>query len=840
MGLPGFLLMTAVEGLARVGEWLLALWRSFCGRITGNALLHWLLGVVYLSAFLSLYLQWDGLLSYNGLEPVDLFVSRVRAHFLRGHNQLAAQESLHTTGLHLLQRFGSLAVLAPELGMTADGICELLMLVGLCSAALIVAGLPLRALFAVCWLCYMSLQHVGQTWLSFQWDILLLEAGFLAIFSSPTVPQWIMDGGLARARANVPVLWCFRFLAWKLMFLSGLVKLQARCPTWENLTALEYHFATQCLPTPLAWFAHQLPPLVLRASVAATLVLEIPLSFFLLSPFRRARRIGAGMQMAFQLSIMLTGNYTFFNILTAALMVAAWIDDDQPDDGTADKGADDDMPGKRGASLVGPFFYLDLIRLADATALGQSAVSALTHMTCIFACVGMVSYAPHSAGRHVGYWSGEDLVLRVRWDDLAPLLPAASRAAVYWAVGHAGAYGARDAARRVHAAPRLGLGPSRRSLAVLALRLARALGSIAFAACWILVSATALSAVTDVSFVPAAMKRLDKATRAFSLVSSYGLFRRMTGVSERQGAGRVGRFVPSMVARPEIILQGLHPATQQWLDISFRHKPGSLHARPTVVAPLQPRLDWQMWFAALGPPNQQPWLLHLVHRLLHDAHHSSPVAALLGSGNLTWGEGRADRPAAIRAVLYEYDFTRWNTSWARAVPEAFLIPLPEARHEAFNGVGEFLFARRRGNASAASRRNEEEEERGKTCPASDDARCSLPLVPPTHPWDKAWYGRRNPQEYLPALDRNQPTLADFLRGAGLEPARALEPPLSATQLHAACLERAGASGLSRAACGALLLRPRVVGMLTRDVSTPLALLALVALLINRKTFVAQP
>lgn len=832
MGLPGFLLMTMVEGLARVWEWLSALWHSLCGRITGNALLHWLLGVVYLSAFLSLYQQWDGLLSHNGLEPVDLFVSRVRAHFLRGHNQLAAQESLHTTGLHLLQRFGSLAVLAPELGMTADGICEVLMLLGLGSAALIVAGLPLRALFAVCWLCYMSLQHVGQTWLSFQWDILLLEAGFLAIFSAPTVPQWMVDG---RSRANVPVLWCYRFLAWKLMFLSGLVKLQARCPTWENLTALEYHFATQCLPTPLAWFAHQLPPLVLRASVAATLVLEIPLAFLLLSPFRRARRIGAGMQMVFQLSILLTGNYTFFNLLTGALMVAAWTDDhaDEDEGVWADAEAEDKGKGKS-SSLVGPFFYLDVLRLADTTALGQSAVAALTQMTCIFACVALVSYTPPSVGRQAGYWSGEGLALRVRWATLEPLLPAASRAAVYWAVGHAGLHGARDVARRVHAAC---FGPSRGSLVALVVRMVRALGSIALAACWILVSATTLSAVTDVSFVPGAMQRLYKATQPFSLVSSYGLFRSMTGVSARQGAGRVGRFVPSMVARPEIILQGLHPGTQQWLDISFRHKPGSLQVRPTVVAPLQPRLDWQMWFAALGSPNQQPWLLHLIYRLLHDPRHSA-VVALLGDDNPTWGEGRDNRPAAIRSVLYEYDFTRWNTTWARAVPESFLIPLPEARHEVLDGIREFIFGRGEGsNATAACR---PDDERAQTCPGSDSdvASCSLPLVPPTHLWNNAWYGRRNPQEYLPALDRTSP-LADFLKGAGMDPARALEPPLSAAQLHSACLERAAGSGLSRAACGALLLRPRVVGVLNREVPSFLALLTLLTLLINRKTFLSQ-
>ena len=81
------------------------------------------------------------------------------------------------------------------------------------------------------------------------------------------------------------------------MFLSGLVKLQSQCPTWEGLTALQYHFATQCLPTPIAWFAHQLPPIILKAGVAATLLIEIPWTFLLLMPFRTIRRIGVVLQV---------------------------------------------------------------------------------------------------------------------------------------------------------------------------------------------------------------------------------------------------------------------------------------------------------------------------------------------------------------------------------------------------------------------------------------------------------------------------------------------------------------------------------------------------------------
>ena len=68
------------------------------------------------------------------------------------------------------------------------------------------------------------------------------------------------------------------------MLMAGVVKVQAHCPTWLNLTALEYHYATQCLPGPLAWYAHQLPPAVQSFSVAAALVIEIPATILLLAP----------------------------------------------------------------------------------------------------------------------------------------------------------------------------------------------------------------------------------------------------------------------------------------------------------------------------------------------------------------------------------------------------------------------------------------------------------------------------------------------------------------------------------------------------------------------------
>lgn len=114
-------------------------------------------------------------------------------------------------------------------------------------------------------------------------------------------------------------VWPVRFLLFKLMLMSGVVKLQADCPTWNNLTALEYHFATQCLPGPLAWYAHQMHPFLLRLSVAVTLIIEIPAAFFLICPNFEFQWVGACLQLCLQVLIILSGNYNFFNGLTIVL-----------------------------------------------------------------------------------------------------------------------------------------------------------------------------------------------------------------------------------------------------------------------------------------------------------------------------------------------------------------------------------------------------------------------------------------------------------------------------------------------------------------------------------------
>ncbi len=164
---------------------------------------------------------------------------------------------------------------------------------------------------AVCLAIWISLCSVGQDFYSFQWDILLCEAGFLAIFANQ-----------AKIR-----IWLFRWLLFRLMFFSGAVKLLSADVAWRGFTALTYHYYTQPLPTPLAWYLQQAPGWFQAVSVGFLFLVELVAPFLFFAP-RRFRHIAAWLTIALQVLILLTGNYTFFNFLTIALCMWLFIEPD--------------------------------------------------------------------------------------------------------------------------------------------------------------------------------------------------------------------------------------------------------------------------------------------------------------------------------------------------------------------------------------------------------------------------------------------------------------------------------------------------------------------------------
>jgi hypothetical protein len=100
--------------------------------------------------------------------------------------------------------------------------------------------------------------------------------------------------------------------------------------------------------------------------------------------------------------------------------------------------------------------------------------------------------------------------------------------------------------------------------------------------------------------------------------------------------------------RPEIIVEGSEDGAT-WRPYEFKYKVGNVEEAPPIVAPHQPRLDWQMWFAALDDVRQEPWFINFLVRLLQG---SQPVVSLLRTNPFP-----ASPPRYLRARLFEYHFT---------------------------------------------------------------------------------------------------------------------------------------------------------------------------------------
>jgi len=241
-----------------------------------------LLGLTYLVAFASIGVQIEGLAGSQGILPL----------------QDALAELASRSGPERYFQLPTLFWLnAGDNALTGAA------LAGCVAAVLIVLNRFSRSALIAAFVLYLSLYHAGQVFLTFQWDGLLLEAGFLAIFLTP--------------RSRLVIL-LFRWLLFRLRFLSGISKLTFQDPSWSGLTALNYYFEVQPLPTPLAWYAHQLPQWLLKTGTAATLAVEILVPFMMFLP-RRWRFAAAWITILWQLLIILTSNHNWFNFLTIAL-----------------------------------------------------------------------------------------------------------------------------------------------------------------------------------------------------------------------------------------------------------------------------------------------------------------------------------------------------------------------------------------------------------------------------------------------------------------------------------------------------------------------------------------
>ena len=265
-------------------------------RIVGT-LFPRLLAGIYLIALLSWNVQWQGLVGSQGILPLEQMMGNIQAIEDRDQTNLFWQ---FPTLFHWRAH-----------DAFVGGIINL----GIAFAALVLCGILQGPLLLILWFVYLSLVVTGNVFMGFQWDALLLEAGLLAILASPWRIFTPFRPSHDPPRAAILLL---HWLIFRLMFLSGLVKWAGGDTSWTDLSALLYHYETQPLPNALSWFAHHLPKWMHQSGCVVIHLIELILPFAILLG-KRGRRTAALGFILLMLLVMLTGNYTYFNLLTLVL-----------------------------------------------------------------------------------------------------------------------------------------------------------------------------------------------------------------------------------------------------------------------------------------------------------------------------------------------------------------------------------------------------------------------------------------------------------------------------------------------------------------------------------------
>jgi hypothetical protein len=254
-----------------------------------RAVIHRLLGVVYLVAFASAFNQFVPLCGERGLIPA--------VPYLRVAGFPRAPSVFH------LRYSDRVARVVTGIGMAVAGAA----VVGVLDRLPLLAA---TAAWLLLWVLYLSLVNAGQMFFGFVWETLLLEAGFLTVFlgSGNVAPLW-------------PAVLALRWLLLRLEVGAGLIKVRSD-EAWRNLTALEYHHETQPLPNRFSWWFHHLPTPVHRAEVLGNHLaqLVVPFGLFLPQPFAA---VSATVVIVTQLWLMASGNFAWLNLLTITLAVSA-------------------------------------------------------------------------------------------------------------------------------------------------------------------------------------------------------------------------------------------------------------------------------------------------------------------------------------------------------------------------------------------------------------------------------------------------------------------------------------------------------------------------------------
>jgi len=491
--------------------------------LTRFVLLRWM-GFVYVVAFYIAARQLVPLVGEHGLTPAPLFHEQMRQYL--GAHMEGGESGRGPASVW------SAFFTEPSLFWfnDSDTMLRLVPWIGVALSVALLLGYTNAIVMAVLWFLYLSIVEVGQDWYGYGWEIQMSETGFLCIFLCP-----LLDVRPFPSRAPpICIIWLFRWLVVKIMLGAALIKwrsdYQTDAPVWQNLTALYYHFETQPIPNPFSRYFHFLPHPVLQFGVVWTFLVEGIAPLFAFWP-RWSRYIAGALMISFQLTLIVSGNLSFFNWL---IILPAWACFDD-----------------RFWRWIMPTWLKS--KAMEAQLVAKPSLAMTITVWLAFAVIAFLTVFPQTCetrvnGQVVRYLSSPLLNL------VAPQSP----------------YG----------------------------------------------------------------QEMNRSYDLLHLVNTYGAF------------GSVGK------ERDVIVFEGTDSDTPDnsadWKEYPYAGSPWDPMRPPPFIAPYQPHLDWQLWFAAMGTPEQYPWTYNLVWKLLHN----DPATLSLFAGN----PFPDHPPRYIRAVLYVYKF----------------------------------------------------------------------------------------------------------------------------------------------------------------------------------------
>ncbi|XP_030627775.1 lipase maturation factor 2b [Chanos chanos] len=546
----------------------------------------WSVASIYMCAFASLYIQIPGLFGDNGVVPVRSIMPRMEKPLLEQ-----------------LQEMPTLLWLAPYLGLELQQGLELICLVGalLSLSAVLLKTLRNSLVYLCLWALYLSLYQVSLLSLFSRWDRLLLETGFLAILVAP-----LLRSVSSPSHHDAMTFWLTRWLFFRLIFGSGVSKLSKGDTSWWELTALTHYFEDQASPTPLAWYAYQLPYWLLKLCTIAVLEAEIiiPLLMFF-SPIRCLRLTGFYIQIFLQLCQMLLGNWSLLNLLTIALSFSL-LDDEKVRSWPS--------PQKKKKTKTWSQTFVWLIALLIELAVGL-----------------LILYsAKWLFGLHIN-WEQKTVSSKTNFNekDFEWFLRTITVPSIW--------IGVLSLTWEVVIAL-LGCFCERGFFSKLLALVQWAVFTVAVAGMFALslVPYTATNSDTVSNILPE-LRKAHSMMERYQLVHAYDISQKRSEVD----------------GRPDVILQGSKDG-KSWMEIQFMYKPDSLSSAPPVLMLHQPRLDWHIWQLSSSSHNESPWFTSLILRLLQGKPEVVNLIQV-DEGQYPFSK---EPPAFIRAQLYNYHFTK--------------------------------------------------------------------------------------------------------------------------------------------------------------------------------------